>query len=182
MIRSPKITFMLLLLLLAATRQLSAQLRGDEWTSPNGHLTLKTRYVDDGLEYKIINNKTKKISAGIPLLTRLLYLKWTDDDNTIIVVEHLAGCELARMLTFDNRKWMVDDVYPPGPWPNFFVVDIQPHQDSVTFKYKVMKDNGDYFGVCEFKYSIKSGKISDVSDVPVSLGKFEALKPLGWPK
>jgi len=157
-----------------------AQLSGNNWTSPDGTLSIHLIYNEYGdASYSIVNNTTKHLGNAIPVDTRLLYIKWTNNPNFVIVVEHLAGGTIARVLAFTKGKWMVNDIYPPGPWPKFSVIGIDVHHNKAIFRYKVGDADRKYSGVCSFGYDLQSNDISEVSNIRISERKFSILKELG---
>jgi hypothetical protein len=167
-----------ILVLLLFISPSAAQIGSDSQTSPDGRLTLNLVYNDDGPMYQIRDNVTKKSSDKIPLYTRLLYVKWTDRPDAILVIEHIAGGSLLRCLSIQKGKWAIDDVPAPVESDHSSVTSLNVNHGIAGVCYKVAKGD-DYIGTCCFNYDLTSGKESNITNKAVSGRAYDSLKELG---
>lgn len=113
----------------------------------------------------IKNQKTGSIESSMTILfTPVLYIQWAPDSESLVVLQHQAGCSLASLIHHSNNEWIKYDCPPPlNIQCRYSVVGINFLKDVVRLTYRISqrKGNGEFinFKLCVFDVNYNTGFI-----------------------
>jgi hypothetical protein len=133
------------------------------WPSPSGELSLEVTWDNDGQAFRIINRRTGRPSKLIRPDSLVLAAKWTDDSTAVMLVEHLAGCSLGRVISVQNGRWSIEDAYPSKAWDRFCVIQMESRKHRAIFTYRVERNNYAYVGKCTVNCNLRFHNTTDTA-------------------
>jgi hypothetical protein len=153
---------------------------GHSVSSPDGRFTAELTNDTQG-NLHIKSNVTGDVYR-IEVFRPLYSLEWTEDSQTVVTIEHLAGGSQAVLIHFDGHKWSrfeVDPTHAPPPYHHYAVIKQGIGRNAVKLTYKVTDEKGNgivtKFYVCSFNVDPQSRSITNVQTREIGGDEYSAL-------
>jgi hypothetical protein len=115
-----------------------------EYLSPDKTYIVQVSVRDRDSLLAIKNKKSGKVELSIAdLATPILDVQWAPNSQSFIVIQHLAHCSLASLVTKNNSDWKRYDCEPSlkGQY-HYSVLDVTFLKDAVQLTYGVSWEQG----------------------------------------
>ena len=152
-----------------------------EYPSPNKIYSAQVSVRETDSLLVIKNKISGKIELSMKvLLTPILDVQWSPNSKYFILIQHLAGCSLASLVTHVNNNWKKYDCDPSLKWRcRYSILGIKFFKDVVRLTYGVSREKRNdelLLNLVVFDVNDKTGSMSPRKIEPLSVDAFITLR------
>lgn len=149
--------------------------------SPDQMHSFTIKVYDRDYHFVVEDLNTHEKTTFLDENTPIFGAKWTLDSKSIFIAGHYARGKFLRMIHYDEKKWKIEDIYPPeNNIDEYEVLNWEFHKDSVRLFFKFSLLDEKYHPTnaykCSFDFNPSTGAISNYKKEMISFDSYGTLK------